>query len=118
MYRAHTSFLLIAAFLWSMSPAEATVLVPASFKEMVQEATVIAHGHVALVVPQWAPGRRRIESLVTIEIANTLKGVQRWEALLALNRSHDSYENMPCAPTFPLLEFPCSLFFGFPILET
>jgi hypothetical protein len=44
---------------------------------MVAEANVIVHGRVTSVVPQWAAGRRRIESLVTVEVETTLKGEAR-----------------------------------------
>ena len=52
----------------------ATVLVPAEFREVVTGSEVIAYGRVIEVRPEWAEGRRRIDSIVTFEVASYLKG--------------------------------------------
>lgn len=54
--------------------ARATVLVPAEFGELVRESQAIVHGRVVGVTAAWADGRRRIDSLVTIEVEEYLKG--------------------------------------------
>lgn len=52
----------------------ATVLVPAEFREIVAGSRVIAHARVVDVRPQWVEGRRRIESVVTIDVLSYYKG--------------------------------------------
>lgn len=53
--------------------ASATTLVPAEFGQMAREAEVIVHGTVVSVQGQLGP-QRQIESLVTLQVVNTLKG--------------------------------------------
>lgn len=55
-------------------PLRATVLVPAEFREIVAGSQVIVHGRVAAVTPEWSADRRRIDSVVTVEVAAYLKG--------------------------------------------
>src|SRR5918994_1720218 len=65
------AFLTFAAF----SPAVgATVIVPAEFREIVGGSELIVVGRVVDVRAEWADGRRRIDSYVTVEVASTLKG--------------------------------------------
>ena len=52
----------------------ATVIVPAEFREVVGGSDVIVVGRVTDVTAEWADGRRRIDSYVTVEVATTLKG--------------------------------------------
>jgi hypothetical protein len=56
------------------SSIRATVLVPADFREVVGGSEVIVVGRVVDVTAEWADGRRRIDSYVTVEVATTLKG--------------------------------------------
>jgi hypothetical protein len=58
----------------AVSAARATVLVPAELGELVRESQAIVHGRVAAVTAAWADGRRRIDSLVTVEVDEYLKG--------------------------------------------
>jgi hypothetical protein len=60
----------------SMLPgsARATVLVSMDFPELAASADAIVHGRVVSVQARWMDGRRRIESLVTIEVAEYLRG--------------------------------------------
>ena len=51
----------------------ATTLVPAEFGQMAREAEVIVHGTIVSVQGQLGP-RRQIESLVTVQVVDTLKG--------------------------------------------
>ncbi len=52
----------------------ATVLVPIEFRELVTVAAVIAHGRVTDVHGEWTDGRRSVETLVTIDVGDYLKG--------------------------------------------
>jgi hypothetical protein len=57
-----------------VSIAHATVIVPAEFKEIVTGSELIAHGRVVDVRPEWADGRRRIDSVVTVNVLSWFKG--------------------------------------------
>jgi hypothetical protein len=61
------------------SPTSATVLLPADFQTVVTESAVIAHGRVVDVTPVLAGPRRVIESLVTLQVIEGLKGVSTQE---------------------------------------
>jgi hypothetical protein len=52
----------------------ATVFVPTEWSEFVRAAGVIAHGRIAAVRPQVSADRRRIETIVTLQVATYLKG--------------------------------------------
>jgi hypothetical protein len=52
----------------------ATVIVPVEFRELVTIAPVIVHGRVVDVRSDWVDGRRSVETFVTIEAAEYLKG--------------------------------------------
>ena len=54
--------------------APATVLVAVDLDELVAGARTIVHGRVVDVTPQWLDGRRGIETIVTIEVEDALKG--------------------------------------------
>jgi hypothetical protein len=56
------------------SVASATVLVPAEFSEIVGGSQIIAHARVVDVRPEWADGRRWVDSIVTAEVVSFLKG--------------------------------------------
>jgi hypothetical protein len=56
------------------SPLRATTFAPADFSELVLAARAIAHGRIIDVRPQLADGRRRVETLVTLQVATYLKG--------------------------------------------
>jgi hypothetical protein len=56
------------------SVASATVLVPAEFSEIVGGSEIIAYARVVDVRPEWADGRRWIDSIVTAEVVSYLKG--------------------------------------------
>lgn len=56
------------------SVASATVLVPAEFSEIVGGSQIIAYARVVDVRPEWADGRRWIDSVVTAEVVSYLKG--------------------------------------------
>jgi hypothetical protein len=54
--------------------ASATVLVPAEFTEIVGGSQIIAHARIIDVRPQWADGRRWVDTIVTAEVLTFLKG--------------------------------------------
>jgi hypothetical protein len=55
-------------------PLHATVLLPIEFRELVTTAPVIVHGQVVDVHSEWVDGRRAVETFVTVEAAEYLKG--------------------------------------------
>ena len=52
----------------------ATVIVPIEFRELVTIAPVIVHGRVVEVRSDWVDGRRSVETFVTVEAEEYLKG--------------------------------------------
>jgi hypothetical protein len=68
------SSVLIALLLCFTPSLSATVLVPAEFREIVHGSEIIVHGRVTDVRAEWSDGRRRIESLVTIEASSFYRG--------------------------------------------
>jgi hypothetical protein len=55
-------------------PLHATVLLPIEFRELVATTPVIVHGQVVDVRSEWVDGRRAVETFVTLEVADYLKG--------------------------------------------
>jgi hypothetical protein len=55
----------------------ATVLLPAEFREIVAGSAIIVHARVVDVRSQWVDGRRRIESVVSVEVLTPFKGGER-----------------------------------------
>jgi hypothetical protein len=67
--------LLLWAVLVSMPVAvRATVLVPIEFRELVTLSNVIVHGRVSDAHGEWTDGRRSVETLVTVNATDYLKG--------------------------------------------
>ncbi len=66
----------VAAVVWAVLAgwADAMVYVPMTFKALVTEARVIVVGRVTGTDAQWTDGRRNIETLVTIDAEQYLKG--------------------------------------------
>jgi hypothetical protein len=68
----------LAALLIALAASiDATVLIPSEFREIVAGSAIIVHGRVVDVRPQWVDGRRRIESVVTVEVLTPFKGGER-----------------------------------------
>lgn len=68
-------FLLLIPLLLGFVPVlSATVLVPAEFREIVSGSQIIVHGRVTDVRAEWIDGRRRIESVVTLEPSSFYRG--------------------------------------------
>lgn len=65
---------LFIALAVSASTLSATVVLPAEFSEVVNGSQIIVYGRVAEVRPEWTDGRRRIESVVTVEPSTFLRG--------------------------------------------
>jgi hypothetical protein len=72
--RRHTVALLVALLVVLGHPLRATTFAPADFSELVLAARAIAHGRIVDVQPQLSDGRRRVETLVTLQVATYLKG--------------------------------------------
>ena len=70
MYRISAVLALLSLSL----PLHATVLLPAEFREIVAGSQLIVYGRVTDVRPEWTPDRRRIDSLVSIQVGSYLKG--------------------------------------------
>ena len=64
---------LVAAFLLSVQ-AEAIVVVPMTFEELVEESAAVVYARVVEVRGQWTADRRAIDSVVTLEALRYLKG--------------------------------------------
>src|SRR4051812_556748 len=56
------------------SLANATVIVPAEFGEIVNGSKIIAYARIVDIRPEWADGRRWIDSVVTADVVSYLKG--------------------------------------------
>ncbi len=66
--------LVLALAVVAGSVAQATVVVPTDLKKLTTSAQAIAHGRVTAVRSQWAAAAQRIETIVTLEVADYLKG--------------------------------------------
>lgn len=68
--------LLCSALLLALSTgaARATVLIPIDFRELVSVSAAIVHGRVTDVRAEWADGRRAVETFVTVEVSEYMKG--------------------------------------------
>ena len=58
----------------SVEPLGATVFVPGEWSELVVASGAIAHGRIVEVRPQVAADRRRVETIVALQVATYLKG--------------------------------------------
>jgi hypothetical protein len=52
----------------------ATVIVPAEFREIVNGADIIAYGRVVETTVEWSDDRKRVDTLVTLQVGTYLKG--------------------------------------------
>jgi hypothetical protein len=67
----------------NIAVAQATVIAPAEFSEMVNGSHVIVHGIVADVQSRMVGSRRTIESVVTVDVIDAIKG---WKESTAVFR--------------------------------
>ena len=58
----------------AVTTSSAMVLVPAEFSEMVTASELVVHGRVIGVRPQLVGSRRTIETVVTVEVLDAIKG--------------------------------------------
>lgn len=68
------SAVLVLSLLCLAPSLSATVLLPAEFREIVAGSQIIVHGRVIDVRPEWMQGRRRIESVVTLQASSFYRG--------------------------------------------
>ena len=54
--------------------AGATVLIPIEFRELVRVSSTIVHGRVSDVRSEWGDGRRTLETFLTIDVTEYMKG--------------------------------------------
>ena len=66
--------LALVALLLFAPGLNATVLVPAEFREIVAGSQIIVYGRVVDVRPEWSDDRRRIDTVVSVEAGSYLKG--------------------------------------------
>lgn len=55
-------------------PVSATVLLPGDLGDIARGAAAVVRGTVVDVRTEWADGRRRVETIVTLDVSETLKG--------------------------------------------
>lgn len=82
--------------------AGATTYLPATFNQIVAEATTIVYGRVASVRSDWSHDRRTIDSVVTVQVASVLKGadVATVPVRVPGGRVGDRIMVIPGAPAF------------------
>lgn len=68
------AFVMFGLLLALAARARATVLIPADLGDLSREALVIARGQVTSVEARWGGDRRSIETIVTLEVDEYLKG--------------------------------------------
>jgi len=56
------------------SPLHAVIVIPVSFEQLVDEAAAVVFGRVSDVRGQWTPDRRGIDSIITVEALQYVKG--------------------------------------------
>ena len=78
---AHILIWLFAAWLCGASAASATTVAPADFGQMARESDLIVRGTVVNVQSQLTGPRRSIESLITVFVAETMKGTPGTETV-------------------------------------
>ena len=66
--------LLIPLLLGFVPALSATVLIPSEFREIVSGSQIIVYGRVSDIRPEWIDGRRRIESVITLDAASFYRG--------------------------------------------
>lgn len=88
------------AALLAPRPAVAMVYVAVDLPTLVADARAVALGRVVVVAPRWTEGRRAIETLVTVEVAEYLKGDLGAEVTVAVpgGRMGPYLSVMPGAP--------------------
>ena len=73
-FRVYVLPIAVVAILLHARVGQGTTILPAEFAEMVARSPLIIHGTVADVRSRMTAGRRSIESLVTVDVIQPLKG--------------------------------------------
>lgn len=66
--------LLLAAMVWWPAGAGAILVVPVTFEQLVDESTAVVFGRVADVRGQWTADRQFIDSIITVDALDYIKG--------------------------------------------
>jgi len=74
MMRSRLTAIALALVALLPAPARGTTLRPMDLAELALEASVIVHGRVVDVRPEWVRNGRQIDSIVTIEVETLFKG--------------------------------------------
>lgn len=92
----------LALSLVATPPLGAVTVLPATFEELVRESVSVVHGRVADVRGRWTADRRTIESVVTLEVADVLKGtdVDATTFVVPGGEAGDRILVIPGAPVF------------------
>ena len=69
----YRNVLLLVLFLTAV-PVHATVIVPAELREVVNGSDLIAYGRVAATTVEWSDDRKRIDTIVSLQVGTYLKG--------------------------------------------
>lgn len=82
--------------------ARAVTVLPATLEELVKESVTVVHGRVARVEGRWTADRRTIESVVTLDVTDTMKGAQTDRATFVVpgGEAGGRLLVMPGAPVF------------------
>lgn len=100
--RMRRSLLTVLLAVLAAVPTRAVTVVPLSFEELVRQSSSVVYARVVDVHGQWSDDRRRIDSLVTVEVIKGLKGTATAELTVTVPGGQvGRYVNlMPGAPTF------------------
>lgn len=92
----------LALSLVATPPLGALTVLPATFEELVRESVSVVHGRVAEVRGRWTSDRRTIESVVTLDVADVLKGteVEATTFVVPGGEAGDRILLVPGAPVF------------------
>ena len=71
---AFSALMLLVGLFGAADSSSAMVVVPAAFNEMAAASETIVHGRVVNVQSYQTAGRRTIETLVTVQVVDTIKG--------------------------------------------
>jgi hypothetical protein len=100
--RMRRSLLAVLLAALAAVPTRAVTVVPLSFEELVRQSSSVVYARVIDVRGQWTEDRRRIDSLVTVEVIKGLKGAATAELTVTVPGGQvGRYLNvMPGAPSF------------------
>jgi hypothetical protein len=100
--RRLVSSVILASVLASATTADAIVYVAADFQTLVNEAQTIVLGRVVSLDSEWTEGRRGIETLLSIDVEQTLKGSARASIVVRVpgGQMGPYLSVMPGAPRF------------------